>query len=546
MPTEGTVLDGKYELIGLLGKGGMGEVWEAERVGLHRRVAVKFLLRNLAESRDARARFLAEAKVSGRIDHDNICEVLDLGVDEHEALYYVMPLLRGEPLDAALAKDAPFDIERACDITFQVLAGLSAAHRAGIVHRDLKPENVFLTTIGDRHDFVKILDFGIAKALGTTTWKQREASLTKTGAVVGTPFYMAPEQARGIKDIDGRVDVYSMGVILYEMLTGRRPIDGESANEVFWNIWLGTIAMPSTHRQDLPPQIEDVVMGAMARAREERYASADDMRNALFAALGAAGIDVRTSWRPTRSDRPVKAAPRPRPAEPEAVTMPGDDPSPPTPPEPAKPIPPEPGRSTLEVEPVPRSEVGLETRVNAGLGMSSRLRLIIGAFVIVGCAIAAGLAVSVAGSNGDTTEEARPANTASTTAPVSPDEPEAVVEPVASPAPAPVPSLEVTVPLRATITLDGVPEAAAVFVDGRRIEGASFDLPRGDRVHVEVRVAGYEPWANDVFAQADGTVPVRLVPVRPIVPTKARIHGDRPAGKRSTNAPVVTSFGEMP
>ncbi len=301
----GQVIDQKYKLLTRLGKGGMGEVWEAERVGLRRRVAVKFLLRALAEKEDFRTRFLTEAKVSGMIDHDNICEVIDLGVSEDKDLFYVMPLLKGEPLSDAMRREAPFPLGRAADITLQLLNGLSAAHAAGIVHRDLKPQNIFLTTLGDRADFVKIFDFGIAKALDATTWGEEHKSLTATGAVLGTPFYMAPEQARGDKDIDGRIDLYAVGVMLYQMITGVCPISGDSPSEVFWMIWMGEIAPPRTHRPDLPPSIEAVVLQGMARERDLRFPNAKEFHNALIEALRAAGEELQPSWKPLRTDPAV-------------------------------------------------------------------------------------------------------------------------------------------------------------------------------------------------------------------------------------------------
>ena len=557
MPVEGTVLDGKYELVELLGRGGMGEVWVAERVGLHRQVAVKFLLHDLADSHDARKRFLAEAKVSGRIDHDNICEVIDLGVDENEALYYVMPLLRGMPLDEVLEREAPFSYERACDVTVQMLAALSSAHKAGIVHRDLKPENIFLTTIGDRTDFVKILDFGIAKALGNTTWKQKEATLTKTGTVLGTPYYMAPEQARGAKDIDGRVDLYSVGVMLYEMLAGVRPVEGESPNEVFWNIWLGTIALPSTHREDLVPEVEEVVMTAMARDRDERYTTADELRDALVEAVVSTGVEIRTSWRPTHSERPrtntppskhldledKKKTPVPKELS-NADTL--DD-------EPEKPI----ERVSL-VDPDAKTQIGEETMAEAGLAPRPRSNLLLAGIVVVVLALVTTISYTLMSGNERPAEG--PAPRAETSVAGASDlsatrEPaEASAETSNEPANE-APSVEVAAlvePHEVLMTLTGVPEGAEITVDGRTVAGPELRLSSElEEVRLAVRADGFELWNRDVPVADGSIVAVALRPFararRRELPVEARPRPAKNTSKRPDRTrPPVTTFGEMP
>jgi serine/threonine-protein kinase len=321
----GRVIDGKYRLVRLLGEGGMGVVYEAQHEVLLRPVAVKFLWPAYAADAGAVRRFHREAQAAGRIGHDNICEVIDLGSEEGGVPYLVMPLLRGRTLADAIDAGGPLAIHRVVDILSQVLDALAAAHDRGIVHRDLKPDNIFLTSIADRQDLVKILDFGIAKILGGAAGGSRsDARLTGTGMVVGTASYMAPEQARGDKDVDHRIDVYAAGAVLYEMATGRRMYDGATYNEVLHKIFIGDFRPVSELRPDVPAEIEAVTMRAVARLRERRYPDARSFRNALWAAHAA--VRARTPIRsvavrslelpappPVRimaaSSAPVRAAP---------------------------------------------------------------------------------------------------------------------------------------------------------------------------------------------------------------------------------------------
>jgi serine/threonine-protein kinase len=278
--SKGTTVEGKYRLTRLIKRGEMGEVWEANHLNLELKVAVKLLTSEAVRDPVARARFIAEAKASGFIGHDNICEVLDFGSDEQGALYFAMPLLRGRSLREEIRQGGPISFARACDIASQTLAGLSAAHTVGIVHRDLKPENIFLTSIGDREDFVKIMDFGVAKLLAHSA-ARGEHDLTKEGMTLGTPIYMAPEQTRGLRDIDGRIDVYSTGLVLYEMLTCVQPFRRDALKDIIWAIWNAPIDPPRKYRPDIPPALEEVILRAMSRDRAERYPSADAMSHAL-------------------------------------------------------------------------------------------------------------------------------------------------------------------------------------------------------------------------------------------------------------------------
>ncbi|MCP4679382.1 MAG: protein kinase [Deltaproteobacteria bacterium] len=272
----GVTVDKKYRLVKLLGTGGMGEVHEAVNVAINRRVAIKLL--HPALNRDERSvgRLQNEARVAGGIDHENICDVFDLGVGEGGRPYLVMPLLKGYPL-GHLLKDRNIATARLLDIICQTLSALQAAHDHGVVHRDLKPDNIFITKNSDRDDFVKLLDFGICKVVDSDF----DSDLTRSGTVVGTPTYMSPEQARGGRHIDHRADIYAVGVIMYRALTGRLPFEGESYNEVIIKITTEQFPSPQSLRPSISSELEKIVLRAMSRDPAERYAGAQQMQREI-------------------------------------------------------------------------------------------------------------------------------------------------------------------------------------------------------------------------------------------------------------------------
>ncbi len=271
----GTVLDGKYRIDARISAGGMGVVYEATYLALNRKVAVKTLLPEYRRSPVVLERFRQEAKAAGSIKHDNICEVTDIGTLDNGIPYLVMPLLRGKPLSTFI-EPSQMSFSEILDITRQVLSALQAVHDAGIVHRDLKPDNIFLIDMGDRHNFVKLLDFGVSKF--PVDDGDEDSGLTQTREMLGTPYYMSPEQVTTAKTVDRRTDIYAVGVILYEMLTGRRPFLGDCYNEIIVNISIRTFPLPSKLNPRISPALEAVVMKAMARDPDERFAEATDMR----------------------------------------------------------------------------------------------------------------------------------------------------------------------------------------------------------------------------------------------------------------------------
>lgn len=281
--SPGTLVGGKYRLGEVLGEGGMGTVYDGVNETLGLRVAVKVLHPEYGRKPRVVQRFKREARAAASIGHANICEVIDTGVTHSGVPFLVMPRLTGKTLGALLKQHRQLPPERIVDIVAQTLFGLQAAHSAGIVHRDLKPENIFLSTLGDRTDFVKILDFGISKMLG------EEDALTKTGASVGTPYYMSPEQAMDSKEVDHRTDLWAAGIILYEALVGTKPFDGSALPAIVHRICHGTLEAPKGRNPSVPSALSEVIMTALSRDIVHRYPDAETMRNALIDALAPGG-----------------------------------------------------------------------------------------------------------------------------------------------------------------------------------------------------------------------------------------------------------------
>lgn len=286
----GTLLESRYELVRLIGAGGMGEVYEARHRELGRRVAVKFLLPKYAANPELVTRFENEARAAGLLDHENIVAVTDIGVAPDGARYLVMELLHGEDGSQLLARCGALAPERATVLVQQVCRGLSAAHESGIVHRDLKPANLFVTRRADGSDLVKLLDFGIAKLLPDAGAQDAQV----TGPALGTPQYMSPEQARGDSIVDARTDVFALGAILYEFLSGQRAFVAESTLQLLHRIATRAPTPLAQLRPELSGQLCNIVEKALAKDPERRFASAPEFEEAL-AALTWEGAAARPS-----------------------------------------------------------------------------------------------------------------------------------------------------------------------------------------------------------------------------------------------------------
>lgn len=262
----------RYQLIRIIARGGMGQVYEAENVAIGRRVAIKILDASYARDSVLRARFEREARTATSISHPHVVEMLDMGVlagnnREPDAPFLVMELLEGETVRERMLREGPLTLVSACYIGAQVLSALGNAHARGVVHRDLKPDNVFLVARAGDASFVKLLDFGISKVRPEHTG---QLELTSTGAVMGTPRYMSPEQARGQHDLDHRVDIFAAGLLLFEMLAGHSPHRGDNYNAIVASLIENDSPPLASQRQGLPPELCAIIDRALSRDREAR------------------------------------------------------------------------------------------------------------------------------------------------------------------------------------------------------------------------------------------------------------------------------------
>ncbi|HXU80993.1 MAG TPA: serine/threonine-protein kinase, partial [Polyangia bacterium] len=278
----GQVLENKYRISKMLGGGAMGIVYEGYHLRLEKSVAIKVLRPELAKVEDLRDRFEAEARAAAALGHPNIVTVTDLGQTPTGALYFVMDRLRGETLGERLEKNGKLDVAAAARIMLEVLSGLEAAHKLRLVHRDLKPDNIFLARPPGGREIAKILDFGIAKALASVG---RRAQGTRVGTTVGTPMYMAPEQAVADPDIDARADLYSLGVILYQTLAGRPPFDGNNAVDVLAAVMMETPPALGSLCPQAPFELVQLVEAAMSRDRNKRPSTAGEFITRLQEAV---------------------------------------------------------------------------------------------------------------------------------------------------------------------------------------------------------------------------------------------------------------------
>ncbi len=319
---RGRVIGEKYELVAPIGEGGMGVVWRAKHVTLGREVALKRVLGDHA-SETTLQRFLREAQSAAAVRAPNVVDVVDYGRDAGGDPYLVMELLDGESLEQRLRREPPLGLDEVLDLLDQALAGLTAIHDAGIVHRDLKPANLFLAKVaGTDRVVVKVLDFGIARPAAPDA-----SALTHTMQTLGTPHYMSPEQVRSAKNVDARSDVYAMGVILYQVVTGRLPFEGPSATAIIAAIVTEDPPTIRSLRPEVPALVAEVIQRAMSRRAEDRFADARSLREAITKARAGEtipGLDIgRVSVNaPTVVMDSAGHTPRPEPRTPAPVSRP--------------------------------------------------------------------------------------------------------------------------------------------------------------------------------------------------------------------------------
>ncbi|HEX6274763.1 MAG TPA: serine/threonine-protein kinase [Polyangiaceae bacterium] len=274
---------GKYRLTRMLGRGGMGSVWEGIHATLGTRVAVKFIDAEHVESAEARRRFENEARAAAALRSKHVVEVYDHGLMDDGRPFIVMEFLEGEPLDRRLERAGRLPARDTARLMSMICRALSKAHAAGIVHRDLKPDNVFLVWDDeDGSDVAKVVDFGIAKF----TDSQGPVSATRTGSVLGTPYYMSPEQARGLRTVDHRSDLWSVAVIAYRCITGHLPFEGEAVGDVLVKLCTAPLPVPSKIVPDVPPGFDAWFARALSREPEARFQSASELATSLALVCG--------------------------------------------------------------------------------------------------------------------------------------------------------------------------------------------------------------------------------------------------------------------
>jgi eukaryotic-like serine/threonine-protein kinase len=307
-PAIGEVINARYRIDKLLGEGGMGAVARATHTVLNLQVALKFMNPQFMTFPGAVDRFANEGRASANIKSDHVVPVTDVGFLPNGTPYLVMECLEGQDLADLLAREGPsgLPIQRAVHFLIQILRALQAAHAIGIIHRDMKPSNCFVVHNDGEDDFVKILDFGISKIA-----QPGSASLTQTNSALGTPLYMSPEQARSPRDVDLRSDIYSVGVILYELLTGHTPFFSESGEftEILFKLFTADPPHVKATRPDLPDALADVVHKALAREAANRYATALEMAEALEPFAGPRTLSYLEKMRGFKAPTKVSIAP---------------------------------------------------------------------------------------------------------------------------------------------------------------------------------------------------------------------------------------------
>ncbi|MGD8860419.1 MAG: serine/threonine-protein kinase [Myxococcales bacterium] len=296
--------NGEYRIVERIGVGGMGAVYKAEQPAMNRMVAIKVLHSKFANRDDLVSRFRREARAMSQLSHPNTARVYKFGQLEDGAAYFVMDYMEGKNLAHEVREHGPMEADRALNIMIQVCGALDEAHRAGIIHRDLKPENIFLTVQGGTADFPKVLDFGLAK-VSEKQMGRGSMMLTQEGMVFGTPEFMSPEQSMG-EQLDRRSDIYSLGLILYELLTGKLPFDVTKPIDV---MRAHVYDAPIKLNQRVPgksfsPELEAAIDKALAKKKEDRYATAIEFADALKACMGDMASTAARRAMPSDPARP--------------------------------------------------------------------------------------------------------------------------------------------------------------------------------------------------------------------------------------------------
>lgn len=295
--TDGDLVDQKYRIVRFIGRGAWASVYEGVNVRIGRRVAIKVLSDEAVQKHGVVDRFEREAQAATRIESDHVVHVFDLGVLEDGRPYIVMELLEGESLGNQLQARGVFSQSRAVFYAVQALRGLGDAHAAGVTHRDIKPDNMVVLTTKHGDEILKIVDFGISKL---QSGLHQVTNMTQTNTILGSPVYMSPEQCRGTRHMDHRSDLYSLGVVIFELLTGQLPHKGDTFNELMFKIALEDTPSPAVYNPDLHPELCAIVSKSLTREPSERYQSAAEFEHALLDWCSKNGVET-SSWAARRS-----------------------------------------------------------------------------------------------------------------------------------------------------------------------------------------------------------------------------------------------------
>jgi serine/threonine-protein kinase len=504
----GQVIGDRFQVVSRLGQGGMGTVYEAQHRYIAKRVALKLLRAEITEKPEALARFQREALAASTIGHENIVTIDDFGRLPDGQVYLTMEYLDGQPLNRVLA-GGQLPVDHVLEVAIQTCHGLAAAHAKGIIHRDMKPENIFLVDEGRK---VKILDFGIAKVSRT----DNNTNLTKTGAIFGTPNYMAPEQALG-KAVDHRADLYAMGVILYEMLTGHVPFRSDSFLAILTQHVTKEPEPPTqaAPKRGITPELEALVLRAMAKNPDDRFADMGEMVAAL--------LEVR---RQVVGDRPLASHLRLSKILPPTSEAPTTNELPPPimVPEQA-----DQGKVTATAGELVEAVKPPRKRTGMVIGLAAAALLLVGGTVL-------GVMYLGPGATGE--REDTPVKAAATV-----DGPPAAVQPAppgepAEPGPEPVPEPEAK-PGKSHLVLKSRPEGATILVDGKKVGMTPdvLELSTGVKAWIVVTKPGYHPGELEITPEADQGKLDRLVRLRRIRRRRghaARRARTRPAARRHT------------
>jgi len=516
----GTIVD-KYTLVRCIGQGGMGAVYEARHSLVGKRCAIKMILPELAGDQEVVQRMLREAQAAAAIGHPNIVDTFDFGVVPDGTCYLVMEYLEGRSLGDLIGERGSLDLDSAVAIVDQVLLALEAAHKAGVVHRDLKPDNIFIARGPRGGEEIKLLDFGISKFQAAGP---EDIQLTRTGAVLGTPYYMSPEQADGAREVDHRTDLWAMGVILYEALIGAVPFRGQTYNQVIVQLMMKDPVPPRVARPDLPEALEAVILRALEKDPAKRWATAAELREALrsclprlaqpeapaTSAFATSLLDGNGPSTPAAGQVGLGASASPATSKTEMATsktemvtsetdMAGEP-------------------SALDHTLAPAADLGRESALRSPRPGRSRLVVVAGSVAVLSV-IAVIFVFALAGNRGERSSSASPsAATAPSTSPDASVSGTPLIDAGSATAPI-VSSLPMrrvadgpsprTVGLR--IELKGLPAGATVKLDGQRTR-FPLRLPADGRRHkLQVTARGYHPLTRRFTARNGlGSLTLRL------------------------------------